>query len=81
MEPYCFIGGLISNGTALTKEFCIQECKPMMMINILDVLNSNRLLFNRRVKDNLIQFMNVADPRESESAIYNITKNVLRYLL
>ena len=27
--------GLISNGTALTKNFCIQKYKPIMMINIL----------------------------------------------
>ena len=73
--------GLISNGTVLTKEFCIQKHKPMMMINILDALNSSRLLFNHWVKGNLIQSMNVAGPRESEGAIYNITKNVLRHLL
>ena len=73
--------GLISSGTALTKEFCIQKCKPIIMINILDDLNLSRLNFNRWVKGNSIQSLNVAGPRESEGAIYNVTENVLRHLL
>ena len=31
--------GKISNGTALTKEFCIQSEKPILIINLADDLN------------------------------------------
>ena len=34
--------GIISNGTALTKEFCIQREKPILIINILDDWNYRR---------------------------------------
>ena len=73
--------GIISNGTALTKGFCIQREKPILIINILDDLNLSRLNFNRWMKENLIKTLNVAGPRESEGKIYNISKNVLLHLL
>ena len=73
--------GIISNGTELTKEFCIQREKPILIINILDDLNLSRLNFNRWIKENFIQSLNVAGPRESETEIYNISINVLHHLL
>ena len=73
--------GIISNGTALTKEFCIQREKPILIINILDDLNLSRLNFNRWMKENFIKTLNVAGPRESEAEIYNISKDVLLHLL
>ena len=73
--------GIISNGTALTKEFCIQREKPILIINISDELNLSRLNFNRWIKDNIIKSLNVAGPRESAGEIYNISKNVLFHLL
>ena len=73
--------GLISNGTALTKEFCIQRNKPLLIINILDDLNLSRLNFNRWIKENFIKTLNVAGPRESKGEIYNISKDVLFHLL
>ena len=73
--------GIISNGTALTKEFCIQREKPILIINILDDLNLSRLNFNRWMKENFIKTLNVAGPRESKSEIYNISKDFLFHLL
>ena len=73
--------GIISNGTALTKAFCIQREKPILIINISDDLNLSRLNFNRWIKENIIKSLNVAGPRESEGEIYNISKNVLLHLL
>ena len=73
--------GIISNGTALTKKFCIQREKTILIINILDDLNLSRLNFNRWIKENFIQSLNVAGPRESEGEIYNISKKVLLHLL
>jgi len=73
--------GIISNGTALTKEFCIQREKPILIINIFDDLNLSRLNFNRWMKENFIKTLNVAGPRESKGEIYNISKNVLLHLL
>ena len=73
--------GIISNGTALTKEFCIQREKPILILNILDDLNLIRLNFNRWMKENIIKTLNVAGPRESKGDIYNISKNVLLHLL
>ena len=73
--------GIISNGTALTKEYCIQREKPILIINILDDLNLSQLNFNRWIKENFIQSLNIAGPRESEYEIYNISKNVLHHLL
>ncbi len=73
--------GIISNGTVLTKQFCIQREKPILIINLLDDLNLSRLNFNRWMKENFIKILNVAGPRESEAEIYNISKNVLLHLL
>ena len=73
--------GIITNGAALTKEFCFQREKPILIINILDDLNLSRINFNRWFKDNIIQSLNVAGPRDSEGEIYNISKNVLLHLL
>ena len=73
--------GIISNGTALTKEFCIQQRKPLLIINILNESKSDWLNFNNWLKDNSINILNVAGPRESEGKIYNISKNVLLHLL
>ena len=73
--------GIISKGTALTKEFCIQREKPILIINIFDDLNLSRLNFNRWIKENFIKALNVAGPRESEAQIYNISKNILFQLL
>ena len=38
--------GIIANGTALTKHYCIQREKPILIINILDNLNVKRSNFN-----------------------------------
>ena len=73
--------GIISNGTALTKEFCIQQRKPLIIINILNESKSDWLNFNNWLKDNSINILNVAGPRESEGAIYIGSKKILRYLL
>ena len=69
--------GIISNGTALTKEFCMQRGKPILIINILDDLNLSRLNFSRWINENIIETLNIAGPRESEGAIYNVSKNVM----
>ena len=73
--------GIISNGTALTKEFCIQQRKPLIIINILNESKSDWLNFNNWLKDNSINILNVAGPRESDGAIYIGSKKILRYLL
>lgn len=73
--------GIISHGTALTKELCIEKCKPILIINILDDVNSSRLNFTRWLTENSIECLNVAGQRESECEIYNNAKNILRYLL
>ena len=73
--------GIISNGTALTKEFCIQQRKPLIIINILNESKSDWLNFNNWLKDNSINILNVAGPRESEGSIYIGSKKILRYLL
>ena len=73
--------GIISKGTVLTEEFCIQEDKPLMIINIVDDPKSCRLSFNHWLRENSIQILNIAGPRESESAIYKVSKNVLHNLL
>ena len=72
--------GIISNGTASTEEFCIQKEKPILIINILDESKSFRLNFHHWLKKNSINMLNVAGPRESEGAIYNVSKNALRHL-
>ncbi len=73
--------GIISNGTALTKKFCFQREKPILIINLLDDLNLSQLNFNQWMKENFIKTLNVAGPRESEAEIYNISKDVLLHLL
>jgi len=73
--------GIINKGTALTKEYCIQENKPLMIINILGELKSVGNNFNKWIKENSINILNIAGPRESESEIYKTSKNVLRHLL
>ena len=73
--------GIISNGTALTKEFCIQENKPLMKINILDGSIINYTNFINWIKENSINILNIAGPRESKSEIYHVSINVLRHLL
>ncbi len=73
--------GITSHGTVLTKDFCIKEDKPLMIINILGMSKFSRSNFHRWLKGNAINILNVAGPREGEGEIYNIAKNVLRHLL
>ena len=73
--------GIISNGTTLTKKLCFQREKPILIINLLDDLNLSQLNFNQWMKENFIKTLNVAGPRESEAEIYNLSKDVLLYLL
>ena len=73
--------GIISNGTEITKEYCIKRVKPLMILNILSESKSCRLNFNHWLKKNSINILNVAGPKESVGAIYNVSKNVLRHLL
>ena len=72
---------IISNGTALTKEYCIQKDIPVMKINILGEKKLSRLNFIHWLRENSIDILNIAGPRESEGAIYNVSKNVLYHLL
>ena len=73
--------GIISNGTALTKEFCIQKDKPLMTINLLDAIKSSWLNFHHWLKINSIKVLNIAGPRESEGGNYKFAKKILHELL
>ena len=73
--------GIITNGTTLTKEFCIKENKPLIIINIFDVSKTSRLNFSDWLKENSINILNVAGQRESEKGNYEIAKQVLYQLL
>ena len=73
---------LASLGLAtLTKEFCIKENKPLIIINIFDVSKTSRLNFTDWLKENSINILNVAGQRESEKGNYEIAKQVLYQLL
>ena len=72
---------IITNGTALTKEYCIKKDIPVMIINILGEKKISRLNFIHWLRANSIDILNIAGPRESEGEIYNISKNILLYLL
>ena len=73
--------GIISNGTALTKEYCIQEDKPLLLINILSESKLARTNFAHWLKTNAINILNIAGPRESDNEIYNGSKMLLNHLL
>ena len=73
--------GIISNGTSLTKQFCIQEDKPMMIINILHNPKSSKLDFNRWLVKKSIQILNVAGPRDNKQGNYEIAREILHELL
>ena len=69
--------GIISHGTAITKIFCIKDNKPLMIINMLDNLNTSRCVFNSWLKINLIQVLNIAGPRETKKGNYEIARKIL----
>ena len=73
--------GIISKGTALTKVHCIKKGKPLLVINLFCRSKSDYSNFNNWLRDNSINILNIAGPRESEGDIYKISKNMLRYLL
>ena len=73
--------GIISDGTKLTKEYCSQIDKPIMLINILGESKLHSTNFNHWLKINSINILNIAGPRESEGEIYSVTKKVLRNLI
>ena len=73
--------GTIDKGTALTKEYCIQREKPILIINILGDLNLGSDNYNKWIMGNSIHILNIAGPRESECGIYKAARNALRHLL
>ena len=52
-----------------------------MIINILGELQSGGNNFNKWIKENSINILNIAGPRESECEIYKAARNALRHLL
>ena len=71
----------ISNGTELTKEYCIEVIKPFVTINILWESELIGSIIQHWLQGNSINILNVAGPRESEGAIYSVSKQVLLHLL
>ena len=69
--------GIISHGTALTKKYCIQENKPLKIINILGESKSGGYNFTNWQKENSIQVLNIAGPRKSENGNYELIRKIL----
>ena len=69
--------GEITDGTALTDEFCKIKKKPLLIINILDEFKKIRVNFNTWLETNTITILNIAGPRESEVHMYKRVKVIL----
>ena len=73
--------GKFYGGTLKTKEYCKKHNKPVFAINLLETLKRIQVNFDYWIAKNHVAVLNVAGPRESETAVYDRSLSLLMGLL
>jgi len=73
--------GELSGGTLLTANLCKKHKKPLFIVDLVNTTKETKEKSNSWIKDNGIETLNIAGPRESKSQLYLQAKDYLGTLL
>jgi len=73
--------GELSGGTLLTANLCKKHKKTLFIVDLDSITAETKEEFNSWIKDNSIETLNIAGPRESKSQLYLQAKEYLSILL
>ena len=73
--------GELSGGTLLTANLCKKHKKPLFIVDLDSITEEIKEKFKFWIKDNNIEILNIAGPRESKSQLYLQAKEYLGILL
>ena len=73
--------GKLSGGTLLTANLCKKHKKPLFIVDLDSITEEIKEKFKFWIKDNNIEILNIAGPRESKSQLYLQAKEYLGILL